>query len=161
MLLTLGMFFPGTGCYSFNTSIPGHIKTVSVPVPENETLKAEVPEELTTALTARFVRDNQLQVVQRDADAILEGVVTGYEDRVFGFNANQQAEEYVVVVTVRLTFRDRVKNKELWSEENLRGVGNYFVGSSDPNQATSAREALLLAIQQIVDLTMARTFEGW
>jgi hypothetical protein len=161
LAVAVGLLPAASGCYSFSTSLPGHIETVMVPVMENETLRPEVSEDLVTALTGRFVRDNQLQVVQRNADAVLEGTVTGYEDRVFGFNANQQAEEYVVVVTVRLTFRDRVKNRELWSEEAIRGVGNYFVGSSDPNQASTAAEALVVALQQIVDITMARTFEGW
>ena len=161
LLLAVGTIPAASGCYSFSTSLPGHIKTVMVPAMPNETLRPEVSEELTTALTGRFVRDNQLQVVQRNADAVLEGTVTGYEDRVFGFNANQQAEEYVVVVTVQLVFRDRVKNKELWSDDAVRGVGNYFVGSADPNQPRTATEALEVALQQIVDLTMARTFEGW
>ena len=49
--------------------------------------------ELTQALTDRFVRDNTLRVVQKDADAVLESDITGYENRVFGFNAEQQADE--------------------------------------------------------------------
>ena len=150
-----------TGCYSFNTSLPGHIETVRVPVFRNETLQAEVPEEMTAAFTDRFIRDNQLKVVQSDPDAVLEGVITGYEDRVFGFNADRQAEEYVVVVTVTLALRDRVEDNELWREEGLSGVGNYFVGSSDPQQPSTPEEARATAIEQIVTVAMSRTFEGW
>jgi len=149
------------GCYSFNTSLPGHIKTVMVPVFRNETLQSEIPEDLATALTNRFLRDNRLKVVQSNPDAILEGIITGYEDRVFGFNTDQQADEYVVVITVSVAFRDRVKNKELWREDTLRGVGNYIVGVSDPSQPSTNIDAQATAIQQIVDFTMSRTFEGW
>lgn len=147
--------------YTFKTSLPGHIRTVRIPVFQNETLEPILEEELTTALTERFVRDNQLRVVQEDADAVLEGTITGYEDRVFGFDAQQKADEYLVVITVDLALRDRVKNKELWREENLRGVASYFPGTSDQNTPGTEAEAKRAAIAQIVDLTLSRTFEGW
>jgi len=150
------------GCpYSFSNSLPGHIKTVSIPVFENETLESELAEELTTAVTDRFVRDNQLSVVQQDADAELLGTITGFEDRVFGFNADQRADEYLVVLTVRLVFRDRVKNKEIWKEDQTRGVASYFLGSSQAGTPATVEQARALAITQIVDIIVSRTFEGW
>jgi hypothetical protein len=80
------------GCYSFRgSSLPSHIKTLEIPVVENRTLEVVLIEELTTALTDRFVADNRLKVVQRSGDAVLEGVITGYENRVFGFNDEEQA----------------------------------------------------------------------
>lgn len=150
-----------TGCaYTFNPSLPGHIKTLQIPVVENETLEVELAEELTSALTDRFISDNNLNVVSRDGDAILEGTIVGYENRVFGFNAQQQAQEYIVLMQVKMTLRDRVKNKELWSEDNVRGVASYFVGGSGQTVSTEP-EAQQLAIKQIVDFAISRTVEGW
>lgn len=155
LLLLLG------GCYTFRTSLPGHIQTVRIPVVQNETLEVELADELTTALTERFVRDNQLRVVQGDSDSVLEGRITGYEDRVFSFNAAQQADEYVVIVTVDLALRDRVRQKELWREESMRGVSSYFPGGSDANLPRSPEEARTKAIEQLVETVVSRTFEGW
>ena len=149
------------GCaYTFNPSLPGHIKTLQIPVLENETLEVELAEQLTGALTDRFVADNNLNVVSRDGDAILEGTITGYENRVFGFNAQQQAQEYIVVMQVKMILRDRVKNKELWSEDNVRGVASYFVGGTGQTVSTE-EQAQQLAVKQVVDFAISRTVEGW
>jgi outer membrane lipopolysaccharide assembly protein LptE/RlpB len=149
------------GCYSFRgSSLPSHIRSLEIPVVENRTLEAVLAEELTTALTERFVADNRLRVVQRSADAVLEGVITGYENRVFGFNAQQQADEYVVILTVDMTLRDRVKNKEIWSEEGVRGVTSYFVGGP-PEAITTELGAREIALRQVVDFALSRTVEGW
>jgi hypothetical protein len=151
-----------SGCfYSFTTSLPGHVETVNIPVFQNETLEVDLAEQLTTAVTERFIQDNLLNVIQGAADSELNGSVTGYEERVFGFDSQQRADEYLVVVTVDLLFRDRVKNKEIWSEESVRGVGSYFLGSSETGVPTTETEARGLAIKQIVDIIVSRTFEGW
>jgi outer membrane lipopolysaccharide assembly protein LptE/RlpB len=149
------------GCaYTFNPSLTGHIKTLQIPVVENETIEVELSEQLTSSLTDRFVADNNLNVVSRDGDAVLEGAILAYENRVFGFNADQRAEEYIVIMQVKMTLRDRVKNKELWSEENVRGVASYFVGGSGSTVSTE-EEAQALAIKQVVDFAVSRTVEGW
>jgi outer membrane lipopolysaccharide assembly protein LptE/RlpB len=149
------------GCaYTFNPSLPSYIKTLQIPVSDNQTLEVELSDELSSALSDRFVADGHLHVVQGDADAILESDVTGYENRVFGFNAQQQAQEYIVVMTVKMTLRDRVKNKELWSEDKVRGTASYFPGAS--GQTVSSEEAARrLAIKQIVDFAISRSVEGW
>jgi len=150
------------GCYGFSgSSLPDHVRTLAVPVLTNETLEVEVNQELTEALTEKFVQDNRLRVVQRDADAILSGAITGYEERVFGFNSEQQATEYLVVVTVNLALRDRIRNKDLWKEDAMRGVGSYFVGAAGGGVPSTQVEARALAIKQIVDLVQSRTFDGW
>ena len=149
------------GCYSFSTNLPGHIKTVMVPVFQNETLIAEIPEELTAALTERLIADNQVRVVQSNPDAVLDGVITHYEDRVATFDSQKQADEYIVVLTVDLVFRDRVNRKDIWREEEVRGFASYLLTGADPEQASSAEEARAFAIEQIVDIAMSRTFEGW
>ena len=154
---TLGL----VGCaYTLNPSLPGHLKTLQIPVVENQTLEVALTEELTGALTDRFVSNNQLRVVQKDADAVLEAEITRYENRVFGFNAEQQAQEYIVLMVVQMTLRDRVKGKDLWTEENVRGVGSYFVGGTGQTVATE-EGAQTLAIKQIVDFALSRTVEGW
>jgi outer membrane lipopolysaccharide assembly protein LptE/RlpB len=150
------------GCtYTFNpSSIPGHIKTLEIPVAENQTLEVALAEELTGALTERFVQDNSLRVVQEDTDALLECQITGYEKRVFGFDANEVANEYIVIMNLNMTLRDRVKSKEIWSETGVQGRASYALNGSDEG-VTTEEEARGLAVKQIVDLALAKTVEGW
>jgi outer membrane lipopolysaccharide assembly protein LptE/RlpB len=157
-LILLGL----TGCYGFSgSSLPTHVKTLSLPVLENRTLEVAVNDELTQALTEKFVQDNRLRVVQRDSDAVLTGAVTGYQERVFGFNSDQQANEYLVVLTVDMALRDRIRNKDIWKEEGLRGTGSYFASGATGGVPSTETEARAQAIKQIVDLVQTRTFDGW
>ena len=151
-----------SGCYTFDPSaIPGHIKTLEIPVVGNQTLEPALAEQVTKALTDRFIADNTLKVVQKNADAALEGEVIGYQDRVFGFDAARQANEYIVIVTVQLTLRDRVKKKEIWSADQVIGRANYFLESSTGGGITSEGAARDQAIRQVVDYAISRTVEGW
>ena len=150
------------GCYTFNPSaIPGHIETLEIPVVGNQTLEPALSEQVTKALTDRFIADNTLKVVQKNADASLEGEVVGYQDRVFGFDSSRQANEYIVIVTVQLTLRDRVKNKEIWSADQVVGRASYFLESSTSGAVTSESAAREQAIRQVVDYAISRTVEGW
>ncbi len=151
-----------TGCaYTFNPSaLPSYIHSLQVPTVDNQTLEVELSEELTSALVDRFVANNRLNVVNGNADAVLEGTVTGYENRVFGFNSEQRAQEYIVLISAKMTLRDRVKNKDLWSEDNMQGSASYFPGGAGQTVATE-EAARALALKQIVDQAISKTVEGW
>jgi hypothetical protein len=160
-LSAVGLCLLQACAYTFNPSaIPSHIKTLEIPVVENQTLEVALSEELTNSLIDRFVSDNTLKVVQGDADAVLEGSITGYENRVFGFGSDQRAGEYIVIMTVNMTLRDRVKGKEIWSEEQVRGTASYAVGGG-PEVVATEEAARVLAVKQIVDFALSRTVEGW
>ncbi len=74
------------------------------------------------------MRDNTLKVVPESrADSGLYGRVIRYENRVFGYNAKAQTEEYEVLIEVELEFKDLVKRKTLWTEKALLGRTTYFV----------------------------------
>ena len=152
------------GCsYSPSPSlVPTHLKTLAVPILKNETTEPNLEQEVTQAIVDRFVQDNKLRVVaEGDADLVVSGSVVRYTNSVFGFNAREQAEEYQVAVAVRLTARDRVKNREMWRDDNLVHTTNYFVvaptGQTPQDQYTSRKNA----ISKIADAVLNKTVEGW
>jgi hypothetical protein len=127
---------------------------------ENQTPEVTLSDELTQALIDRFVSDNTLRVVQGDADAVLEGTITKYENRVSGYNSSQKADEYMVIVHADLVLRDRVKNREIWKEDQARGAAAYFLGAAE-DAVNTEEEARALAMKQLVDVAIAKTVEGW
>ena len=163
-LVTAVLFLTGTACsYSPSPALfPTHLKTLAVPVLRNATTEPNIEQEVTEAIVNRFVQDNKLRVVAEDqADLVLSGSVVKYVNAVFGFNAREQAQEYQVVVTVSLTARDRVKNRELWRDDNLVRTTNYFVvatpGQTPQDQFTARKDA----IEKIADAVLNKTVEGW
>ena len=152
----------GCGIYSFSgSSLPSHIKTIAVPILENESLDYEVGNEVTTAITQRFIDDNRLKVVgEGRADCVLEGKIASYENKVYNYTADQQAQDYIVVIRVSLALRDAVKNRKLWEQDPITVSAVYSVvsASAELTDETGARKK---AIQDLAEDVLARTMEQW
>jgi outer membrane lipopolysaccharide assembly protein LptE/RlpB len=141
--------------------LPQHLKTVAVPVFENGTTEYTLEQDITTAVVARFVRDNHLKVVdEKSANCVLHGKVTQYKNSVFGFSPQTQAQEYRVTIAVQVTFKDRVKNRELWTDEIVR-TANYYVQDVPGQPARTELDGRKEAIDKIADEVLSRSVEGW
>lgn len=149
--------------YSVHTSsLPPHLKSVAIPVFENGTTEYRLEEEITTAVIERFVRNNQLRVVdERSANAVLRGRITTYRNAVFGFSDATRAQEYRVAITVAVTFKDLVKNRELWADEALVKTANYYVQDVAGQPARTEIDGRREAVSKIADEILTRTVEGW
>jgi hypothetical protein len=135
---------------------------VAIPVFVNATSEPNLEQEVTQAVTGEFVRDNSLKVVPEGrADSGLYGRVIRYENRVFGYNAQAQTEEYEVVIEIQVEFKDLVKRKTLWKEESLVGRTTYFVvatvGQAPKDEVTGRTEAIRTLAGDILN----RTVRSW
>ena len=153
----------GSCAYTTSTAmLPAHLKTIAIPVFENATAEHTLEQDVTQAVIERFVRDNHLKVVdERSANAVLRGKIAGYRNTVFGFSATTQAQEYRVTITVSVTLKDVVKNREMWKDENLTKTVNYFVVDVPGQTAKTELDGRKEAIQKIADEILSRSVEGW
>ena len=153
----------GSCAYTTSTALlPTHLRTIAVPVFENETPEYTLGQEITQAVIDRFVADNHLKVVdERSADAVLRGTVTDYRNTVFGFSNAVQAQEYRVGVVVSVALKDKIKNREMWSNENLEKTVNYFVVDVPGQKARSELDGRREAVQKIAEEILSRSVEGW
>ncbi|MBD3161392.1 MAG: hypothetical protein GF346_04230 [Candidatus Eisenbacteria bacterium] len=153
----------GCGPYSFTgSSLPAHIETLAVPIFENETLELEIADEVTEAVTQRFLSDNRLRIVgESRADAILEGTVTSYENKVYNYSADETPLDYIVVLRLTARFRDLGKNRDLWNEEAMTASAVYSVTAEGDRELTTEEEARERAIAELAEDFLARTMEQW
>lgn len=153
----------GSCAYTTNTALlPSHLKTIAVPVFENATTEYTIEQEVTDAVIARFVADNHLKVVdERSADAVIKGKITAYRNAVFGFSQSAQAQEYRVTLSVAVTFKDQVKNRELWSAPDLVKTSNYYVVDTPGATAKTEIDGRKEAISKLAEEIVARSVEGW
>jgi hypothetical protein len=161
---TLALALAGAGCaYSTSTALlPAHLKTVAVPVFENTTSEYTLEQQVTDAVIARFVADNHLRVVdERSANLVVKGRILGYRNAVFGFNTATNANEYRVTIEVAVTLKDQVKNRELWSDDNLVKTANYYVQNVPGQEASTELDGRKNAIAKIADEILARSVQGW
>ena len=152
------------GCsYSFTPSkLPSHIKTVAIPVFENVTSEPGIEQEITQQITREFVADNTLQVAPEGrADAGIYGRILRYENRVFGYDAKGETQQYEVIIVVAIEFKDLVKRKTLWQEEEMVGRSTYFVvattGQPPQDEVTGRAEAIRLLGSDILN----RAVRSW
>jgi hypothetical protein len=153
----------GCGIYSFSgTSLPSHIKTIAVPFFENSTLEYDVANQVTETITQKFVQDHRLSVVgEGRADCVLEGKITGYENKVHNYSAGDTPEDYIVVLRVSATLRDAVKGRDLWQEENLTVSAVYSATAGGSQALSDEASARSKAINDLAEDVLARTMEQW
>lgn len=152
----------GCGYSASPALLPQHLKTVAIPVFENGTAEALLERDITDAVIARFVKDNHLRIVdEKSANAVVRGRVTQYKNAAFGFSSSTtEANEFRVTIGVQITFKDLVKNRELWSEEIVK-TANYYVQTVPGQQPKSEIDGRTEAITKIADEVLARSVEGW
>ena len=139
------------GCgYSLRGSVPGHIRTVAVPVFTNKTQTPAVENFLTRAVVDAFVTSGRLRVVRpEEADSILEGEIVGYQLDSLSYDSQANVREYRLTVTLNLHFRDVRQNVMLWREEGIHQKADFRVPGQVSATISSEESALRLAAVEI------------
>ena len=141
--------------------LPSHLKSVAIPLFENETSEYTLEQEVTDAVVQRFVSDNHLRVVdEKSADCVVKGKITEYRNAVFGISNAELAQEYRVTIGVSVVFKDQVKNREIWRDDIVK-TANYYVQAVPGQQAKTELDGRKEAIQKIADEILSRSIESW
>lgn len=150
------------GCgYSLRGSLPGHIKTVAVPVFANRTQEPAVENFITRAVIDAFVTNGRLRVVRlEEADSILEGEIVGYRIEALAFDPRANVQEYRLWLTLNLQFRDVRKNVMLWRQEGLQEKADFRVpgqvAQTISREESALRQAAVDIGRAIVNLAVDR-----
>lgn len=121
LLLLLPLGACGYALAGRGAFLPSYIQTIGVPLLVNNTTVFDVEQALTQRVRAEFIGRGRYKVVPdaTDADAVLTGEIAAISVTPSGFNADQQATRYVVVMVVKMEFRDLRQNRVLWENAAL------------------------------------------
>lgn len=146
------------GPYSFSgNSLPGHIKTVAVPLFVDQTSEFGVREKLTDAVIGEITQDNTLKIAnETEADAVIVGKIVSLEDRADTFNREEEVESHRVFITVEVEVQDRKKQSNLW-KERWSQWGIYSL-SDGPD---ARQDGIQLAVEKIAEDVLNKTVSGW
>ncbi|MBI2207130.1 MAG: LptE family protein [Candidatus Rokubacteria bacterium] len=139
------------GCgYSLRGTLPSHIKTVAVPVLVNRTPEPAVEGLLTRAIVEAFSTNGRLKIVSpEDADAILDGEVTGYALDSIAFDPAANVRQYRLTVTLNLRFRDMKRNEVLFQQSGVQERADFQVLGAVADTISREESALRLAAVDI------------
>jgi hypothetical protein len=135
--------------YSFKGSLPPHLKTVSLPIMENETSEFGVAEEITTLLREQFLREGLLRVTDPErANSELLTSLKKIDERDLHYDADELVSLKKITINVSATFTDFHEDRVLWSA-NFSEWGDYDPQLENRDDAISeAVEKLVLSINQ-------------
>jgi outer membrane lipopolysaccharide assembly protein LptE/RlpB len=139
------------GCgYGLRGNLPDHIRTVAVPIFANRTTEPAVESFLTRAVVEAFTTNGRLRVVRpEEADAILDGEVTGYTLQAIAFDPRANIREYRLIVTMNLRLRDVRRNEVLFQQAGLQERADFRVLGATAETITREESALRAAAVDI------------
>ncbi|TFB12974.1 hypothetical protein E3V33_03685 [Candidatus Marinimicrobia bacterium MT.SAG.4] len=147
----------GCGPYSFSgSSIPSHIKSVAIPIFENETAEFGIKEKVTDALLENFISENILKISdKKNADSIIRGTIMKITDVPFTFDENEIVQDYRVTIYLNLVWHDQVKDNDLF-DGKINGWGVYPANSPEERD-----DGIEKAIERLITEITNKTLSGW
>lgn len=145
------------GPYSFSSTGATHIKSVAIPIFQDQTTEFGIKEKLTDEVIEEFTRDHTLRVTdRRNADAMIEGTIVRVEDEAGAFTANETVEDIKVFITVSVRYQDLKKRKVIW-EDNITQWGTF-----NPDEGAQSREGGIdEAVAKIANEILNKSVSGW
>ena len=116
-----------TGCsyYSMAGSIPPHIKSIAIPLVNNQTAEFGIAESITDNIIEVFNEENILRIVDEgNADSILRGTIISLEDAPYTFTSEEAVSEYRINITMEISWSD-VENDVDLLKKRYSGWGAY------------------------------------
>ena len=105
LFLNFGVFFFSCGYYSLAGSIPPHIRTLNIPLMDNETAEFGLAEDITDGIL--HVKDDD------SADSILRGTVKKVTDGPYTYSKTESVSEYRYKIDIFIEWYDLKEEKSL------------------------------------------------
>jgi hypothetical protein len=157
VIIAISLALVSCSIYSFSGStLPGHIRTVHIPVFINSTLEPGINDEITTELSKEVLK-SQLRPANEDADAVIRGTVTRYtnQPQTFGAGgAEVNVEQYIVRISTEVEFYDNVKDEQIY-KGSVSGEGLYNFETEDEQVGRDK------AIRNLVEKIMQNSVQMW
>jgi hypothetical protein len=142
--ILLALLLSGCGYHLVGTgsSLPEHLKTISIPVFANSSTEPEIHRELTSAIINSFITDGRLKVVRKgQADMVMTGNLYYYELDAVSFSSDDFASGYIVKLGVDVKVVDKANDKP-YLKQKFTTQWDYK-SSADIVDTESARFAAL------------------
>lgn len=124
----------GYGLVGRTSNLPADIEEIYIEPLGNRTLREQIDQELTRAITDEFIRRQRYRVVNslEEADAVLVGEVTSFAVRPVAFGAEEgRGSEYEIQVMASMELRRTDTPEILWKQPYYQFRENYTFDTSD------------------------------
>lgn len=129
ILIQINLVFLTLSCsyYSLAGSIPSHIKSVHIPLFENQTSQFDLAEDITDFIINQFNESGVLRIENdQNCSSILKGKIKSISNGPYTYNKEESISEYRYKINVQIEWYD-VKNDKNILESNYSGYGAYGI----------------------------------
>lgn len=144
-----------TGCfYSFKGSLPGHLKSIAIPLFDDNTGYPNIREDLTNMVVDKFIEDNSLRVTDiSDADVLITGKILSITQKAAVLKAGETVEDYNIYVNVKVSCEDVLNSRKLW-EKSIQQYGTMSASGQQEERDQAVRDALEAISDDIINNTI-------
>jgi len=144
--------------YSFKGALPSYLKTIYIPLFEDQTAWPGLQEEITNKVVDAFIQDNTLKLVnsEENADLILKGKVVSIDEERAAITQQEVVKEIKLWVNVQVECINTHTNKPLWKSR----VRNFGIISGAGN-LDERNAAISEAVNEIVLDILNNTIAAW
>lgn len=161
--LFFALFFAAGCSYHFagqGSSLPENIKSISIPIFENDVQQPNLDIIVTRAVTEKFVRDGRLAVVDGGADSLLVGTIKSYVLEPVAFDSLNRVTQYRIKMMVKIKFTDNT-GKGITLNRDLRVQWDYNLGAAITAAETARNQADKAAAEYLGDSLVGLILEGF
>ena len=143
-LILLALLLNGCGYHLVGTgsSLPSHLKTLSIPEFSNSSSEPGIHRELTSNIIDSFITDGRVKIVRKgNSDMVMKGNLYYYDLKAASFSSNDFVSDYIVELGVEIEVIDKVNDKS-YLKNKFKTKWDYKA-TSDIIDTESARLAAL------------------
>ncbi|MEK6725110.1 MAG: LPS assembly lipoprotein LptE [Deltaproteobacteria bacterium] len=133
--LICALTLPACGYHLAGTvsSLPPDVKKIAIPQFSNKTLRPDIENQFTNALLDEFAKGKKVEVVgESDADAVVKGIITSFENTPISYKGGDVIQEYRVTVRLEVSLTKKADESVIWKDKNISYFSEY---KSDPDVA--------------------------
>ena len=143
----------------YGSTLPSHIRAISIPVFKNSSSEPNIQRDATDAIRRAFISDGRLKVTDTSkADLLMRGTLTNYQLRGVSFSSEDSAEEYIVRLGIQVELYDRMKKKIIFNQ-TFTTQWDYRSTSSVVDSESEKYTALKEAYGDLADRLVSITIE--
>ena len=153
----------GYGLVGRTSSLPEDIEDVYVEPLGNLTTRSQVDLLLTQAIGDEFVKRRRFNLVNdsRSADAILTGIVTGFNERAVTFGGEGRGREYEIQITADMQFSRPGAEEPIWVRSGYRFRETYEIDISAADYFDRSDQAIEEVAEKFAEVIVIDLLEGF
>ncbi len=162
LLLALAPLACGYRLAGTQVVVPGDIRSISVGHFDNQSRQEGLEKTLAFAFEREFYERGTLSVRENpsEGDGLITGTIREFRTRPVSFDANEEALQYEVELTLDVTLRRQADGKVLWKGSRLHVFDEYSVSRTTvvPSSSQFQQGTLDFAnLAELSDIQLAET----